>query len=503
MSNAHHDHEDEHEREHDPRESCRLAPTGGGALVSLEALAAALNSVDTASRRPLQMPMLQFKREGDGTWQSAKSGWSPNRPAPGLSTRGASGTGLLLQRKEPGDRRAAGARHRADARPRGTAAEGFRVGVQWAVNLKCLSGTDAGVEVVYKRRPLAASSRRRTDRDGAGSAQRRSARQQGLADRSSRQGQLPARPIRPRLDTGPRARRLDDDQWAGASPRAEHRGRRLPSAAPPTCNPTPPARRVTSTVLTSDSTSFFRFRDPLPGPDLKAVGTVAYAATAEAIVCAFAVGDAAPRDWHADGAPLDWDDAPDDLREAFESGRTIGAWNASFDSAIWNYATLGFPSRARAGHRPDDPGRRLEPADRSRKCLALAWRRGQAEGRQKADPAVLRRGRGPRGASRRMDTLSPLRAPGRRGDARHLSADPTAADRGMAPVLGLRAHQPARRCRRRALRRARRALAAEDGVAIGRRLAELTNGIATKVTQAQRLADLALRTAPRRRCAKC
>ena len=32
------------------------------------------------------------------------------------------------------------------------------------------------------------------------------------------------------------------------------------------------------------------------------------------------------------------------------------------------------------------------------------------------------------------------------------------------------------------------ALAAEDGVAIGRRLAELTDGVVTKVTQAQRLA---------------
>ena len=31
------------------------------------------------------------------------------------------------------------------------------------------------------------------------------------------------------------------------------------------------------------------------------------------------------------------------LRTAVESGTTLAAWNAGFDLAIWNYATIGFP----------------------------------------------------------------------------------------------------------------------------------------------------------------
>ena len=79
------------------------------------------------------------------------------------------------------------------------------------------------------------------------------------------------------------------------------------------------------------------------GLDLKAVGTYAYATTANAIVCAFAVGHGPAQSWHADGAILDWDHAPSDLRAAFDRGATFAAWNASFDAAIWNFSTLGFP----------------------------------------------------------------------------------------------------------------------------------------------------------------
>jgi hypothetical protein len=82
------------------------------------------------------------------------------------------------------------------------------------------------------------------------------------------------------------------------------------------------------------------------GPlDLKAAGTFRYvaAASTRAIVLAYAIGNAPALSWHADGAILDWDNAPDDLRNAFEHGATLAAWNASFDAAVWNYATLGFP----------------------------------------------------------------------------------------------------------------------------------------------------------------
>src|SRR5215472_9928591 len=80
------------------------------------------------------------------------------------------------------------------------------------------------------------------------------------------------------------------------------------------------------------------------GVDLKAVGTLRYVAepATRAIVLAYAIGDAPALTWHADGAILDWDDAPNDLRDAFDRGATFAAWNAAFDSAVWNYATLGF-----------------------------------------------------------------------------------------------------------------------------------------------------------------
>ena len=79
--------------------------------------------------------------------------------------------------------------------------------------------------------------------------------------------------------------------------------------------------------------------------DLKAVGTLRYAADAStrATVLAFALGDGPARTWHADGAILDWGNAPDDLRNTVDRGAILAAWNANFDSAIWNYATLGFP----------------------------------------------------------------------------------------------------------------------------------------------------------------
>jgi DNA polymerase len=79
--------------------------------------------------------------------------------------------------------------------------------------------------------------------------------------------------------------------------------------------------------------------------DLKAAGTVRYASdvSTRAIILAYAIGDAPALTWHADGAILNWDHAPSHLRGSFARGRKIAAWNASFDSAAANYATIGFP----------------------------------------------------------------------------------------------------------------------------------------------------------------
>ena len=76
--------------------------------------------------------------------------------------------------------------------------------------------------------------------------------------------------------------------------------------------------------------------------DLKAVGTYRYVAgvSTRAIVLAYAIGNAPAVTWHADGAILDWANAPDDLRAAVRAHKTLAAWNASFDAPVWNYATL-------------------------------------------------------------------------------------------------------------------------------------------------------------------
>jgi hypothetical protein len=94
----------------------------------------------------------------------------------------------------------------------------------------------------------------------------------------------------------------------------------------------------------SDPNYWFDF-EAASSLDLKAVGTFRYAtdASSRAIVLAYAIGDGPALAWHADGAILDWDHAPDDLHAAFDRGGTGAAWHAGFDSAVWNYATLGFP----------------------------------------------------------------------------------------------------------------------------------------------------------------
>jgi hypothetical protein len=98
-------------------------------------------------------------------------------------------------------------------------------------------------------------------------------------------------------------------------------------------------------VFSADEIIWFDFETQFLGADLKAVGTTRYVAdpAASAIVLAYAIGDAPARAWHDNGAILDWDNAPSDLRDAFNRGALLAAWNAGFDSAVWNYATLGFP----------------------------------------------------------------------------------------------------------------------------------------------------------------
>ena len=92
--------------------------------------------------------------------------------------------------------------------------------------------------------------------------------------------------------------------------------------------------------------------------DLKAAGTFRYVAEAStrAIVLAYAIGSAPALTWHADGAILDWDNAPGDLCCV---ERELRRRRLEF-----RHAWISLP-HARARHRSDDSGRRFQLADRS------------------------------------------------------------------------------------------------------------------------------------------
>jgi DNA polymerase len=226
--------------------------------------------------------------------------------------------------------------------------------------------------------------------------------------------------------------------------------------------------------------------------DLKAVGTLRYATdvSTRAIILAYGVGDGPERSWHADGSILDWRHAPADLRAAYDRGATFAFWNASFDSPIWNYATINFPFLApeRVIDVMIQAGVSNLPTDLQSASRALGGGGKQADGKmllkmfciEDADPrehpeewrrflAYARRDVGEmRDVYRRTRPL-PLE------EWRQYWAFERVNQRGVAVDMPF-------------VRRAA-ALAAEDGVAIGRRLAELTGGAVTRVTQAKRIAS--------------
>ena len=225
--------------------------------------------------------------------------------------------------------------------------------------------------------------------------------------------------------------------------------------------------------------------------DLRAAGTFCYvaAASTRAIVLAYAIGDAPALTWHADGAILDWDNAPDDLRAAFERGATFAAWNATFDTGVWNYATLGFPLLA--PERVIDPmvqaGVSNLPTDLERASRYL----GDA-GKVKDGKALIR--------LFSIEGANPHKHPTEWKRFLAYARRDTEAMRDVycktrpLPLEEWQQYWAFEHINRRGValdmpyvRRAA-ALAAEDAVAIGGRLVELTGGRVTRVTQAQKIA---------------
>jgi DNA polymerase len=240
-------------------------------------------------------------------------------------------------------------------------------------------------------------------------------------------------------------------------------------------------------MLASADLTFFDFETRGRGLDLRAVGTPAYAASAEAIVCAFAVGEGSAQ--HAEGAILDWNDAPAALKRGFDDGALMAAWNAGFDSTIWNYATLGFPFLE--PERVIDPmiqaGVSNLPTDLEGAARTLGCGGKQADGKKliklfsiagagAADhPAEWRRFLDY--ARRDVEAMREVyrrTRPLPRAEWRQYWAFERINRRGV--------HVDTPFVERAA------ALAAEDAAAIGRRLAELTDGAVTTVGQAKRIA---------------
>jgi hypothetical protein len=140
----------DHER---PGGSKQVAPApAGGALDSLAALQTALAKVNTAAIiGRTGLPMMQFKREGSGTWM-----FGQKRTVPEPGSRWAINPmtfrwGYICF----GDNKKVLDEHVVSVSlPKPLVTElpdtGFPWQEQWSVNMKCLDGADAGVEVVYK-----------------------------------------------------------------------------------------------------------------------------------------------------------------------------------------------------------------------------------------------------------------------------------------------------------------------------------------------------------------
>jgi hypothetical protein len=143
----------DHELNHDNDNGHAVAPIlTGGALTSLAALGAALNKVDTSSISGRSgLPMLQFAREGGGCWSygqkrtvvEQKSRWAVNPTTFKWGYICFSDANKVL-----GERLVSVAQAKPDIAE--LPDKGFPWSEQWAVNLKCLDGADAGLEVVYK-----------------------------------------------------------------------------------------------------------------------------------------------------------------------------------------------------------------------------------------------------------------------------------------------------------------------------------------------------------------
>jgi hypothetical protein len=128
-----------------------VAPTpAGGALVSLAALKTALDGVDTSGRSG--KPIMFFKsRESGGTWMIGQKRDIPEEDslwAANPATFAWGNISFNAANKVAGERMVPIIQSRPDITT--LPDTGFPWQEQWAVDMKCINGIDAGVEVVFK-----------------------------------------------------------------------------------------------------------------------------------------------------------------------------------------------------------------------------------------------------------------------------------------------------------------------------------------------------------------
>jgi DNA polymerase bacteriophage-type len=225
--------------------------------------------------------------------------------------------------------------------------------------------------------------------------------------------------------------------------------------------------------------------------DLKAGGAYRYAAdpSTQAIVLAYAVGDGPAQVWHADGAILDWNSAPGDLRAAFHDGMMLAAFNAGFDAAIWNYATLNFPflEAERVIDVMVQAGVSNLPVNLEHASRSLGDDGKQADGKELIELFCI-------------EGAAPEQYPDEWQRFLDYALRDVEAMRAVyrktrpLPQAEWAQYWAFERINRRGVcidvpftERAA-AMAAEDAIAINRRLVELTGGAVDKVTQSQRIA---------------